>query len=115
MNAATVWFQSADMQMQRLRDASAAFWSLQLSRDYGQVLFTFVPGLKLACGIIRLGGAPPPPIFKSKLILQLNTVITWPEIRVYTMWRQICIWLRNKLLWMNHRTEALALLMMRKH
>ena len=38
--------------------------------------------------IIRCGGAPPSSthrLFKSKLILQLNTVITWPEIRVYTM------------------------------
>ena len=44
--------------------------------------------LLLVSGIIRCGGAPPSSthrLFKSKLILQLNTVITWPEIRVYTM------------------------------
>ena len=42
-------------------------------------------------------------LFKSKLILHLNTVIIWPEIRIEFIqcFPQICIWLRNKLLRMN--------------
>ena len=81
--------------------ATAAFRSLQLSRrmrDYGQVLFTFVPGLKLVSGIIRLGGAPPP-IASSNQNLSCNLTLSSPGQRLEFIqcFQQICIWLRNKL------------------
>ena len=84
-------------------ETSAAFHSLQLSRrmrDYGQVLFTFVAGLKLVSGIIRWGGAPPPPpIASSNQNLSCNLTLSSPGQRLEFIQcsQQICIWLRDKL------------------